>query len=484
MGHIIIGTGSKLGKIKQTNQDIIEKYPDILDDFDTYAKKTGTSLNLDSFAEQKMGFKYRYIAAPGETTSDLCAQAAQKAIESAGIHKNQIGYIKVTTATPDKFSPHTSAIVQEKLGITNNCNCSDNLSACPGFIVGLREVAAQLTAYRNIKYALLISGDTMSTIKSRKRFSEAMTFGDGAGAVVIKNTNGDMSNYGIMASSANTNGLIGNHLNIAAGGSAMPIRVDNIDEILEKELWSLNVNNKEVKKWAIKFMIESSLNLLNDEQMPIHMIDYFLFHQAAGPFLDAAIKKLGVSPKIDLRNVHKYGNMSQASIPVLLDSHVRKGVFKNGDKLLMTAVGGGLAWASLIYNYFDYAQVPKNVIMVGDDTFHTDALQRLLKGLQSVDQTFKTDLNFHLTYSGDQFLQELGEKPGFYNIGLIDQELTDMYGLEVLEKSRSIEPNLLASLFEFKRFFPENPMEDIPMYLSAANYIKFKKMVQKSYLFE
>jgi 3-oxoacyl-[acyl-carrier-protein] synthase III len=496
MGNIIVGTGSYVPDEIITNEDLY-KYVD-LSDFDEIRAKC----TYPEWVEQVMGFKLRRRAANNQATSDLAVKAAQKAIESAGIKASDIDLIIVSTATPDKFSPHTAAIVQSKLGISGSCYASDRLSACPGFVWALTDTDAQLKANPHYKYALVISADKMSRIVDPRNKITMATFGDGAGAVVIRRFENELNMYGVMRGYNMTDGGKGEFLDIPAGGSSLPINLENIDEIFKKGYYALQMNAQGIKAFAINKLAEATRFVLRKEQVPISAIDYFLPHQASGQFIQKGANDIGIPLSKTLTNYQKYGNMSQASIPVLLDEYSRKNTFKNGDLLVLTGMGGGLGWGSVIYRWFDYSQMPKNILIVDDEEGAAEALSDMLSSIFDFDNNFQTQVSTTYVTSGEKALDLLETSPGLYDIAIFDQRMPGISGLETIDKAKQVHPDLICTILTAYSdpndltaminarsiaAIMHKPFISIGIgldeYVKEENYLKLKTIIEKPYLF-
>jgi len=322
----ITGVGSYLPPGILTNHDL-EKMVDTSDEWIT----------------TRTGIKERRIASEDQAASDLAVKAAEKALEDAQLDAKQIDLIIVATVTPDMFFPATACLVQQKIGAINAA-AFDLEAGCSGFIYAL-SVATQFVntgVYQNV---LVIGAETLSKITDWSDRNTCVLFGDGAGAVVVSNI-GD-ENKGILANYLKADGSGGKLLHMPAGGSRLPATKDTV----EKGLHYINMNGGEVFKFAVKIMGCAAKNVIKLAGLKLSDVDYLVPHQANKRIVDAAIKRLKLSPDRVYMNLDRYGNMSSASIPVALDEAVKKGFIKKGDIVLMVGFGAGLTWGASVLRW-------------------------------------------------------------------------------------------------------------------------------------
>lgn len=318
----ILGTGSCLPKKVVTNADL-EKIVDTSDEWIT----------------TRTGIKERRIAEKDEATSDLAYGAAKAAIEDAGIDANDIQLVIVATVTGDYRFPSTSCLVQDKLGI-KNAVAFDISAACSGFIYSL-EVARQFILSGTYKKALVIGAEKMSSIIDWEDRNVCVLLGDGAGACVLGEVE---QGKGVLGTYMSVDGGCSRLLNVPAGGSVLPASHETID----KHLHFMKMEGREVFKRAVTVMSRSGLEVLEQCNLKIEDIDYFIPHQANIRIIESIGKKLNISMDKVYTNVDRYGNMSAASVPVALDEAIKKGVVKKGHKILLVAFGAGFTWGSTV----------------------------------------------------------------------------------------------------------------------------------------
>ena len=304
----VLGTGSFAPEKILTNDDL--------------AKMVDTN---DQWISTRTGIKERRIASADEATSDLAYRAALNAIDNAGIDKNEIELVIVATMTSDHFTPSTAALVQDKLGI--KAAAFDLSAACTGFIY------AFTTGYSFIKAGiykkvLVIGAETMSRVTDWTDRGTCILFGDGAGAVVL----GETETGGFISSHLVADGSGACELLVPAGGSRTPASHETLDN---KDVY-LKMNGREIFKFAVKVFPETVENVL--EQANIRIIE------SISKRFKQPLEKFYV-------NLHKYGNTSGASVPLALDEANREGRLKKGDKVVIVGFGGGLTYGSILFEW-------------------------------------------------------------------------------------------------------------------------------------
>ena len=338
----------------------------------------------------------------------------------------------------------------------------------------------------------------MSSIVDKRHYITSPTFGDGAGAVVLKKASNDLNLYGLLSSYAKSDGERGNFLDVPAGGSFMPITPENVSEIYEKGLFALQMQARDTKEFAIHKLEEATRYVLRREGLSVEDISWFLPHQASGPFIRSAVNALGLPYEKVLTNLEKYSNTSQASTSILLHENVNK--FKNGDLLAIASMGGGLGWGASLYRWFDYAKVPREVLIVDDEPEAAEGIVLALKGLTKRDNSFNTKINYNTAESGNEFIELIKINPAKYDIAIVDQRMPGMTGLEAIIRVRRLQKDLICCILTgqaddkdkqdmirsgeiaelmYKPFLDPN-IEDR---FKQPNYLTFKNIVEKPYLY-
>ncbi|OZA27316.1 MAG: 3-oxoacyl-ACP synthase [Hydrogenophilales bacterium 17-64-11] len=314
----ILGTGSYLPARILTNADL--------------EKLVETN---DQWIVERTGIRERHIAAEGEFTSDLAAQAARAALEVAGLAPDDIDLLLVATTTPDLVFPSTACIVQSKLGMTNGRPAFDLQAVCSGFVYAL-SVADQFIKTGAAKRVLVIGAETLSRITDWNDRGNCILWGDGAGAVVL----GASAEPGIIATHIHADGRHKELLRTTSGPSTGM-----------KEPALMRMEGNAVFKMAVNTLDRIVDETLEANGLQKSDIDWLVPHQANIRIISATAKKLGMSMDNVVTTVAGHGNTSAASVPLAFDVAVRDGRIQRGQTVLMEAFGGGFTWGSALLKY-------------------------------------------------------------------------------------------------------------------------------------
>ena len=292
----------------------------------------------DAWIRERTGIEKRHIAAEGETTSDLAAAAALKALESAGLEVGAVDLIIVATATPDLTFPATATIVQDKLGIEKGA-AFDVHAVCSGFLYALA-TADNFIRCGQARCALVIGAETFSRILDWTDRTTCVLFGDGAGAAVLTAEPGDPSDgKGVMMTHLRSDGRYRDLLYVDGGPSAT------------KTVGHLRMQGNQEFRPAVTKIAESMTEAAALAGVDIEEVDWFVPHQANQRILLGVSKKLGIPEEKVISTVAMHGNTSAASIPLAFDQAVRDGRIKRGDLVLMEALGGGFTWGAALARF-------------------------------------------------------------------------------------------------------------------------------------
>ena len=311
----IIGTGSYLPKKILTNKDL-EASLDTSDDWIT----------------SRTGIKERHIADPNENTSDLAYEASLEAIKSANIDASDIDLIILATTTPDKVFPSTACTVQSKLNIS--CPAFDIQAVCTGFIYAL-SIADKFMKTNAAKNVLVIGADRMSSITDYTDRSNAILWGDGAGAVILSTS----KNPGILSTHIHADGKHENLLHVPRNK-----KVKGKSDAIEMQ-------GNQVFKFAVNTLDQIVDETLLANNLGKSDIDWVVPHQANIRILEATAKKLEMSMSKVIVTIDRHGNTSAASIPLAMDEGVKSGKIQPNQTILMEAFGGGFTWGSALIKY-------------------------------------------------------------------------------------------------------------------------------------
>lgn len=320
----ILGTGSYVPTKIVTNFDL--------------EKRLDTS---DEWIRSRTGIRERRIAAPNEATSDLALAAARRAMEAAQTTGAELDLIIVATCTPDMPFPATAAIVQTELGAARAAAFDLN-AVCSGFSYAL-DVGAQMIAAGAYRRALVIGADVMSRTLNWDDRSTCVLFGDGAGAVVL----GPVSGGGVIGSVLGADGAGGSLLCVPAGGSRDPIS----PEAIEERRNTMQMNGREVYKFAVQVMGEAAVQALAKCDLTPSDVALFIPHQANIRIIESAARRLDLPEERVFVNLDRYGNTSAASIPLALDEAARSGHIQTGDIVVTVGFGAGLTWGANVIQW-------------------------------------------------------------------------------------------------------------------------------------
>ena len=277
----------------------------------------------DEWIRTRTGIEERRIAAEDMYSSGMAAEAAQKALYQAGISAEELDMILVATVTPDQSFPTVSCMIQEKLGAKKAC-AMDISAACAGFMYGI-VTAKQFIESQTYKHVLVVGVEKLSSITDWDDRNTAVLFGDGAGAAVIGPVSDDR---GILSFELGADGTGGQHLYLDEKGHTI-------------------MHGREVFKFAVRQMGESSVNVIEKAGLSKEDVDFLIPHQANIRIMEAARERLELPVEKMSKTVHKYGNTSAASIPISLVEELEAGKIKDGDVIVMVGFGGGLTWGAI-----------------------------------------------------------------------------------------------------------------------------------------
>jgi 3-oxoacyl-[acyl-carrier-protein] synthase-3 len=290
----------------------------------------------DEWITERTGIKERHVAAPGQAASDLALPAARQALEQAGVDPAEIDLVVVATVTPDMFFPSTGSLLASEIGAPDAA-AYDLSAGCTGFMYAMAQAYGTI-AGGLAQNALVVGSETLSKIINWHDRSTCVLFGDGAGAVVL----GPVDGGGFLGFELGSDGEGGKELSIPAGGSRNP----STAETVAQEMHFLQMNGREVYRFATRVLVASAEKLLDELELTVEDVDLYVPHQANRRIIDHAAAKLGIPDEKVFVNVDRYGNTSSASIPLCLAQAVGEGRLRAGTRVLMTGMGAGLTWGS------------------------------------------------------------------------------------------------------------------------------------------
>lgn len=313
----IIGTGSYLPEQVRTNADL--------------EKMVETS---DEWIVTRTGIRERRIAGPDETVATMGFHAAERALEMAGVDKDDIGLIVVATTSSSHAFPSSACMIQQLLGI-KDAAAFDLAAACAGFTYAL-SVADQYIKNGAVKHALVIGADVLARTLDPEDRGTIILFGDGAGAVVL----GASEEQGIISTHLHADGRYGQLLTLA-----------NQDRANPQEVPYLTMAGNEVFKVAVTELAHIVEETLQANNLDREALDWLVPHQANLRIINATARKLGMGMEKVVVTLDRHGNTSAASVPSALDEAVRDGRIQRGQLILLEAFGGGFTWGSALVRF-------------------------------------------------------------------------------------------------------------------------------------
>lgn len=324
MNVIIKGTGSAIPSLRVTNNDL--------------SKIMDTS---DEWIKSRTGIEARHLAV-GESTTSLSVEAAEQALKKAGIKAEELDLIIAATVTPDCFFPNLSCEVQSALGAVN-AMAFDLSAACSGFLFAMNTARMYLEnmGYKN---ALIIGAETLSKIMDWEDRSTCVLFGDGAGAAVLcREETADST--GILNIVCGSDGAQGMVLHCANRP------VNNPYAKRSTELSYTSMDGQAVYKFAVRKVPEIIQKTVEEAGLSIEEIDLFILHQANYRIIEAVAKRLHQPLEKFPTNLQECGNISAASVPILLDNVNNHGMINAGNKIVMAGFGAGLTWGAAVLEW-------------------------------------------------------------------------------------------------------------------------------------
>ena len=292
----------------------------------------------DEWIRARTGIESRHFAAEGEAVSELATKAALAALAAANRATDDIDAVIVATSTPDLTFPSAATIVQGNLGMTRGF-AFDVQAVCAGFVFGLSQANALIVSGQ-ARRILVIGAETFSSILDWNDRTTCVLFGDGAGAVLLEvaECEGSNADRGILATDLHSDGRYRDILYVDGGVST-------------QEIGHLRMQGREVFRHAVEKLARTAQASLDSLKLTGADVDWLVPHQANLRIIKSTAQKLGLGLERVVLTVQEHGNTSAASIPLALSVGVERGQIKPGDLLLTEAIGGGLAWGSVILRW-------------------------------------------------------------------------------------------------------------------------------------
>jgi len=306
MGVGVLGVGHYLPEEVTTNKDFEQR-------LDT----------TDEWIKSRTGIEERRFAKDDEHTSHMAFEAAKLALENADVTAEELDLILVATVTADTPFPSVAAMLQERLG-AKKAAAMDLGAACAGFMYAMI-TAQQFIGNGAYEKILIVGADKLSKITDFTDRNTAVLLSDGAGAAVMGKVS---EGKGVLS------------FELGADGTGGP-------NLYQKDDGYLYMNGREVFKFAVRQMPQSTINVVEKAGLSKDDVDYLVPHQANIRIMEAARQRIGISEEKMAKTIHKYGNNSAASIPIALSESVQNGNINDGDVVVLVGFGGGLTWGAV-----------------------------------------------------------------------------------------------------------------------------------------
>lgn len=293
----------------------------------------------DAWIRERTGIVERRIAPDEMSTTDMGACAASRALAKAGLEAADVDLLIVTTATPDRWLPSTACEIQARIGASRGCPAFDLHAACTGFLYAVSMAEGYVAAGRG-EVVLVVSAEKMSSIIDWRDRATCILFGDGAGAAVVQPS---LNGEGILSSFHRSDGDMADLLQRPAGGAVRPLDAES----LHARDHMIRMSGREVFKSAVRSMAHAGTSVLREAGVDSSDVDLMVPHQANMRIIESTARYSGIPMEKVFVNLHRYGNISSATIPVGLDEAAEEGLIKPGSLILTAAFGAGLTWGAM-----------------------------------------------------------------------------------------------------------------------------------------
>lgn len=292
---------------------------------------------------EKTGIQRRYIAHKDESASEYAVKSALRAIKMAKISPEEVDLIIACTFSADYIFPPLSAKVQMEIGATN-AQIFDLQANCTGFLTGLTVASDRMKVDSTVRNALVIGVEFLSRYIDRTDVNTAIYLSDGAGAAVLSRANGEV---GILSSAFHTDSSNYEAVRMRGGGSSFPIKERSFDA----EIDLMQMNGIATWKQAITHLPKTIRRACEKNKINLQSVDFFLFHQANLRLIEYLVRKLGFDMTKTYTNVQEIGNTGAASLAIAMSEAVEKGLLKDGDLVVLGAVGAGFNFGASVWRW-------------------------------------------------------------------------------------------------------------------------------------
>ena len=300
----------------------------------------------DEWIRTRTGISNRHFA-DKETNLSLGMEAAEKALEMAGISKEEIGVVICATITPDNIVPSQACMLQKELGLPETVFAFDICAACTGFLYAVHTARSLLCSMPEKKYALVVASEVLSRVTNFADRNTCVLFGDGAGAAVLQASTGEEGEGSVLATDIGSDGSLHDLLQIPGGGSRCPTTAENAHE----RLATLAMRGNETFRHAVTRMKASAASVIERAGLTADDIQLIIPHQANLRIINAVAQRLSIPEDKVFVNIEKYGNTSAAAVAIAFDEARRSGRFGKGDNVVLVTFGAGLTWSAAVIRW-------------------------------------------------------------------------------------------------------------------------------------
>jgi 3-oxoacyl-[acyl-carrier-protein] synthase-3 len=323
---------NKMEKIHAAITGVQGYVPDFVLTNDELAKIVDTS---DEWITSRTGIKERRVMKEG-ASSDMAAFAVKRLLEKRNLDPLEIDLVIVATVTPDYPFPSTANVLCDKIGMKKAWGF-DLIAACSGFIYGI-STAAQFIETGRYKKVIVVGVDKMTSILDYEDRTTCVIFGDGAGAVLLEP---NLEGLGVMDFILRSDGAGREYLLQPGGGSLNPAS----HQTVENKMHFVRQEGKAVFKFAVTNMAEVSAEIMEKNNLTSEDVDWLVPHQANLRIIDATAQRMGLAKEKVMVNIQRYGNTTAGTLPLCLWDYESQ--LKKGDKLILSAFGGGFTWGAV-----------------------------------------------------------------------------------------------------------------------------------------
>ena len=292
-----------------------------------------------------VGIRYRRVAPPGLTASDLCQSAAEKLLTELNWNREEVKLLIFITQTPDYIIPNTSSLLQQKLGLSKNCIAFDVNLGCSGYVYGLSIVGSLLQNMPGGK-ALLLVGDISTTTISMQDKSTAPLFSDAGTATALEFNAGSQIHFNLQTDGKEFDDIIipgGAYRN---GFNEKQLTYTEYAKGISRNQLHMKLDGIKIFNFGLREVAPNIETLLNERNIEKESVDYFVFHQANLLMLESIRKKLKVATEKVPYSLYDYGNTSSATIPLTMVVNLNEELKSRNLNLLLSGFGVGLSWGS------------------------------------------------------------------------------------------------------------------------------------------